>query len=170
MATVLFTMPEGLACAADWPFSVYPGTFALLREPFQRHIEQFIARDRKAWLALLLFRQARRELRELIRLKDSLRKPRGQDDTELNSRFQVLAWSRAAEMIYERQFASFRCPACRRDHLPTEGGIVRWSTHGGASGGKRFLCPQDHTLYARQDWSAMIDRTPKSASSCVSTR
>src|SRR4051812_29301838 len=103
-------MPVSLPCASDWSFQVHPGTFALLREPFQRHVEQFIARDRKAGLSLLVFLQVRRDFWELIRLRDSLRKSREpQGDYELDSRFQLLAWSRVAELISSRQFASSRC-------------------------------------------------------------
>jgi hypothetical protein len=160
--TVLFTMPEGLPCSSDWDFTVCPGTFALLLEPLQQHIQWFIARDRRAWLALLVFTQVRREHRELIRLRSWLQKLRGsQGSYELDSRFQLIAWSRAGELIYSRRFAFSRCPACQRDYPPTEGIIAEWSRNGGIYGGRRFICPQGHTLYATTEWSAMIDRTPE---------
>lgn len=60
----------------------------------------------------------------------------------------------ASGVIYSRQFSSFRCPTCDMEYSPSEGSIAKWALGQdlAAHGGRRFICPRDHTLYASAEW------------------
>jgi hypothetical protein len=58
--------------------------------------------------------------------------------------------------ILDKKFASISCPTCNQKFNPGECQVVRW-VHGEslfAEGGRRLLCPADHTLYWYMDWNS----------------
>ena len=67
-----------------------------------------------------------------------------------------LIWCYADDLIYSRQFSSFSCPACDMEYPPSAGTIEKWMFGQGlaAEGGRRFICPREHTLYALMEWAA----------------
>jgi hypothetical protein len=67
-----------------------------------------------------------------------------------------LIWHLAADLVYSGQWARGNCPTCRVEHPPGAGRVVEWSFGYGlaAEGGRRYLCPADHTLYAIMEWNS----------------
>ena len=51
--TVLFHVPEDLACYGDWDFKVFPGVFALFVDVPCADLDRLISEDRRDFIRLL---------------------------------------------------------------------------------------------------------------------
>jgi hypothetical protein len=138
----------------DLDFTPSPGTFALQRPSLQAWIHLRVRGLKRKWLSRLLFKGWREQYRQLVDLENHLQTYQDEPEAALDEDLLHVLCHEVAELIYKRQFEYARCPACKIDYPPKEGQIMEWLSGEGlaAAGGKRFVCPRGHTLYARMDW------------------
>lgn len=149
---VLFNVPKDLPCYGDWNFKVFAGQFALFVDVLQTDLSNHIRRDRSLILWLLSprhrgYRKSHRQLQKIL-AEESI----GFDAITPEQHHTI--WVIARERIYSRSFAYYFCPECQRRYPPEEGNVLEWSFGIDlcAHGGRRFECPQGHTLYSIMDW------------------
>jgi hypothetical protein len=64
-------------------------------------------------------------------------------------------WSFSSGLMFEKRFVSVRCPECQQEFAPEECEVLEWSFGESlaASGGRRVVCPANHTLYSCMEWN-----------------
>lgn len=154
LQTVLLRVPEDLPCYCDRDFRVWPGEFALFNDAVCDELTRTIKEDRRHYFGMWLFGAGDfRDYKTRVRLRKYLNGSNS-DSQEILKEFQSTIWWIAETMIYARNFANYRCPACDCVFAPADGLVEEWSYGEGLGehGGRRFECPSGHTVYAIQEW------------------
>ena len=75
-------------------------------------------------------------------------------DVTLDGRKYV--WSFSSDLMFDRRFVSVRCPACDKLFEPEACRVLEWAFGEdlAAEGGRRVVCPADHTLYSCMEWNS----------------
>jgi hypothetical protein len=153
---VRWTVPASLPCYGDWDFHIHPGTFDLFVEPVVAVFREYVN-----WRRWYYSRNRKREsgyrsylyhIAALDWLEDSARR----SDLVVWEWEPVLVWHLASKVVYTCQWSQVRCPSCAADYPPGSGRVAEWSIGWGlaAEGGRRYVCPAGHTLYAIGDWNS----------------
>jgi hypothetical protein len=69
---------------------------------------------------------------------------------------QDYVWSFCSSLMFDKRFVWARCPECQLTFGPDACRVLSWAFGGGlaAEGGRRVVCPVDHTLYACGEWNS----------------
>jgi hypothetical protein len=153
---VRWTVPAELPCYTGWDFRIHPGTFDLPAAPVIAGIRAFVAERRQYFARNRIngsgYRSYLEHIAGLDWLEDALRR----SDLVVWDWPEDLVWHLVSELVYSGEWARAYCPTCRAEHRPGAGQVVEWSFGSGlaAEGGRRYLCPAGHTLYAIMDWNS----------------
>jgi hypothetical protein len=154
--TLLLRIPETQALEGDWNFHVFPGVFALFVDETIALLERSITRDREHWLAMWLFGAGwYRDYKVSCKLRNLLKQNQTISDHSLQG-FEVILWWHASDSIWTKNFAYYECPTCDNQFHPETGCVYDWTIGEGlaACGGRRFTCPNNHTLYSKTEWDS----------------
>jgi hypothetical protein len=155
LQTVLLRVPDDLPCYQEWDFKVWPGEFALFKEALISELIRLIKEDRRHYIAMWIFGAGwLREYKTHIRLRKLLDNADAESLENLED-YRLTVWSIAEPLIYSQEFRHFMCPPCNRTFAPGDGHVEEWTSGEdlGEFGGRRFLCPSGHTLYAITEWN-----------------
>jgi hypothetical protein len=150
-----FTNPADVPAYSDWDFQVFGADIALraedMRDVYAAYLEdhrRYHSNIPKHWGR---YAEAQRVAELHAMLVETCQAGR---DVILDGHDYV--WSFSSCLMFERQFVSVRCPECHREFGPEECMVLEWSFGGGlaASGGRRVVCPSDHTLYSCMEWNS----------------
>lgn len=147
---VRFTTPLGLPCYGDWDFRVYPGVFELDLSAVLEHLRASRPRMLKHWPDYAHANKCIAELECLIPITAEAAV------VTLDDYLTRGLWIAAGWLILDGEFRSVYCPECNTSFSPAEISRQEWQ-YGedlAASGGDRFVCPANHTLYAIMRWNS----------------
>jgi hypothetical protein len=155
VALLRFTNPTDVPAYAAWDFEVFGAEIALraedVREVYAAYLEnhrRHFSNIPKHWGRYV---EAQRVAELFAMLAEAC--AAGQDLT-LDGEDYV--WSFCSDLMFDRQFVSIQCPECCREFGPEACRVLVWSFGGGlaAEGGRRVVCPNDHTLYSCLEWNS----------------
>lgn len=151
-----WTVPASLPCYAGWDFHIDPGTFDLPAEPVAAALRAYIDQRRIYYARFPKSGIGYRSHLGDIAALDWLLGEAERSDLILWDREQDHVWHLASELVYTGQWSRAWCPACQAEHRPGSGRVEKWAYGSGlaAEGGRRYVCPTGHTLYAIMEWNS----------------
>jgi hypothetical protein len=158
MTVLKYTVPAQKPCYDDWEFRIHPGTFLLHVAPLMSTFQEAVAHHQQYHSRATKDSGRYKEHTDMLALVTWLDRQvaSGVEVIEWDSAQRDLVWCYASGLIYSRQFASFSCPTCDMEYSPSDGTIAKWAFGQdlAAEGGRRFICPRGHTLYALMEWNS----------------
>lgn len=153
MAILRYTNPTDIPAYGGWDFKVY-GAEIVLRAEDMRNVYAAYLDDHRRYHSNIpshwgRYAEAQRiaELYSMLVLAcDESR------DVVLDGHDYV--WAFSSKLMFDRQFVSVSCPACGEVFGPEVCRVLDWSYGGGLAGegGRRVVCPSDHTQYSCMEW------------------
>ena len=160
MQVLKYTVPAHKPYYDGWEFRIHPGTFLLHVAPLMAVFQEAVTCHQKFHARAPKDGGRYKEHVDMFALMSWL-------DGQLASGVQIIEWdSSQRDLVWcyassnarllQGKFSSFRCPTCDIEYPRSDGSIAEWIIGQGlaAAGGRRFICPRDHTLYALTDWNS----------------
>jgi len=155
VALLRFTNPTDIPAYGDWDFQVFGAGIALRAEDMREVYAAYLENHRRYHINISTrsgrYAEAQRVTELHAMLSEACQAGR---DVTLDGHDYV--WSFSSDLMFEKQFESVQCPVCQREFGPEECRVLEWSFGEdlAASGGRRVVCPSDHTLYSCMEWNS----------------
>jgi hypothetical protein len=153
-----FQTPTDIPAHQDRDFNIYSAEISLLAKDMRdfctTHLENYQRNDShfpKSWHGHTIA-QRTAELRTL--LDEAIH-----NGTDVTFNERDHAWWLVSTLILEKRFVSVHCSECNAIFTAGECEVRKWAfdpigdpTEFNGHGGRRVLCPAEHTLYASSEW------------------
>lgn len=150
MQYIRYQTPQHLPCYRDWDFRVLPGVFELQAPAVLSHLRESRKTMLSHWPDLNHANRCINALEQLI--------PNTADESFilLEQDLTEGLWIAAGSLIPERKYRNAFCPECDKWYTSSQILTHKWSfgEYLAASGGERYACKADHTLYSLMHWNS----------------
>ncbi len=150
MQYIRYQTPQHLPCYRDWDFRVLPGVFELQAPAVLSHLRESRKTMLSHWPDLNHANRCINALEQLI--------PNTADESFilLEQDLTEGLWIAAGSLIPERKYRNAFCPECDKWYTSSQILTHEWSfgEYLAASGGERYACKADHTLYSLMHWNS----------------
>jgi hypothetical protein len=155
VALLRFINPTDLPVYRDWNFEIFAAEIAIRAEDMRKVYAGYLEYHRQYHSDVLKHWPRYAEAKRVAELHATLVEAiQAGQDVILDRHDYVHVFAR--DLMFERRFVAVRCPVCGVELGPEACRVLKWSFGRdlAASGGRRVVCPHDHTLYSCMEWNS----------------